>query len=66
MNPTEVRCSVLRFEDLTVQVYGDAAIAKYLDVLEIRTGNQTQKKQTRFTNEWVRRDRGQMANRHRT
>ena len=46
------------FKDLTVQVYGDAAIAKYLDVSETRTGKETQKKQRRFTNVWVRRDGG--------
>jgi ketosteroid isomerase-like protein len=44
------------FDDLTVQVYGDAAIAKYRDISEIRIGKQTQKKQMRFTNVWVRRD----------
>jgi len=41
---------------LTVQVYSDAAVAKYLDVSEIRTGKQTQKKQRCFTNVRVKQN----------
>lgn len=45
-------------KDLTVQVHGDTAVAKYLDVSETKPiGKRTTMRQsTRFTNVWLKRD----------
>ena len=44
------------FKDLTVQVYGDAAIAKYLDISTVKANGIVTKKPMQFTNVWVKQN----------
>jgi hypothetical protein len=44
------------FEGLNVQVHGDAAIAKYLDVSTVKANGVVTKKPMQFTNVWVKQN----------
>jgi hypothetical protein len=44
------------FEKLNVQVHGDAAIAKYLDVSTVKANGVITKKPMQFTNVWVKQN----------
>lgn len=44
------------FDDLTIQIHGDTAVAKYRDFSKIRIGRETMQTPMRFTNVWQRRD----------
>jgi hypothetical protein len=44
------------FEELNVQVHGNAAIAKYLDVSTVKANSVITKKPMQFTNVWVKQN----------
>jgi ketosteroid isomerase-like protein len=52
----EVEFLSAEFEDLTVQIHGNVAIAIYRDVSQISSNGDFMKTPMRFTNVWVKRD----------
>jgi len=52
----EIEFLSAEFEDLTVQVHGNVAIAIYRDVSQISSNGDFMKTPMRFTNVWVKRD----------
>jgi len=52
----EVEFLSAEFDDLTIQIHGNTAIAKYRDVSQISSNGNFVKIPMRFTNVWLKRD----------